>query len=49
MNIHCYSNSVSQMMFWKKRNDIPVVNLGDVSEESIQNMLQHSNQLSEIR
>ncbi|XP_064843402.1 uncharacterized protein LOC135554942 [Oncorhynchus masou masou] len=42
-------NSVSQMMFWKKRNDIPVVNLGGVSEESIQNMLQHLNQLSEIR
>ncbi|XP_055740751.1 uncharacterized protein LOC129825047 isoform X2 [Salvelinus fontinalis] len=41
--------SVSQMMFWKKRNDIPVVNLGDVSEESIQNMLQHLNQLSETR
>ncbi|XP_029507550.2 uncharacterized protein LOC115122484 isoform X2 [Oncorhynchus nerka] len=41
--------SVSQMMFWKKRNDIPVVNLGGVSEESIQNMLQHLNQLSEIR
>ncbi|XP_029507548.2 uncharacterized protein LOC115122484 isoform X1 [Oncorhynchus nerka] len=42
-------SSVSQMMFWKKRNDIPVVNLGGVSEESIQNMLQHLNQLSEIR
>ncbi|XP_038845249.1 uncharacterized protein LOC120044646 [Salvelinus namaycush] len=42
-------SSVSQMMFWKKRNDIPVVNLGDVSEESIQNMLQHLNQLSETR
>uniref|UniRef100_A0A8K9X7Q0 Apolipoprotein L n=1 Tax=Oncorhynchus mykiss TaxID=8022 RepID=A0A8K9X7Q0_ONCMY len=42
-------SSVRQIMFWKKRNDIPVVNLGDVSEESIQNMLQHSNQLSEIR
>nr|XP_046159488.1 uncharacterized protein LOC123998565 [Oncorhynchus gorbuscha] len=42
-------SSVSQMMFCKKRNDIPVVNLGGVSEESIQNMLQHLNQLSEIR
>uniref|UniRef100_A0A4W5NAI0 Apolipoprotein L n=1 Tax=Hucho hucho TaxID=62062 RepID=A0A4W5NAI0_9TELE len=40
---------ISQIMFWKKRNDIPVVNLGDVREESIQNMLQHLNQLSEIR
>eukprot|EP00063_Salmo_salar_P074509 XP_014049344.1 PREDICTED: uncharacterized protein LOC106601559 isoform X2 [Salmo salar] len=41
--------SISQIMFWKKRNDIPVVNLGDVSEESIQNMMDHLNQLSEIR
>ncbi|CAB1342049.1 unnamed protein product [Coregonus sp. 'balchen'] len=40
---------ISQMLFWKKKNDIPVVNLGDVREESIQNMLDHLNQLSEIR
>ncbi|XP_029584154.1 uncharacterized protein LOC115171465 isoform X2 [Salmo trutta] len=41
--------SISPMLFWKKRNDIPVVNLGDVSEESIQKMMDHLNQLSEIR
>uniref|UniRef100_A0A4W5N6X7 Apolipoprotein L n=1 Tax=Hucho hucho TaxID=62062 RepID=A0A4W5N6X7_9TELE len=40
---------ISQIMFWKKRNDIPVVNLGDVREESIQKMLDHLNQLSDIR
>ncbi|XP_055740801.1 uncharacterized protein LOC129825059 isoform X2 [Salvelinus fontinalis] len=41
---------ISQMLFWKKKNDIPVVNLGaDVSEESIQKMLDHLNQLSDIR
>ncbi|XP_035617670.1 uncharacterized protein LOC118375265 isoform X2 [Oncorhynchus keta] len=41
---------ISQMLFWKKKNDIPVVNLGaDVREESIQNMLDHLNQLSDIR
>ncbi|XP_029584153.1 uncharacterized protein LOC115171465 isoform X1 [Salmo trutta] len=42
-------SSISPMLFWKKRNDIPVVNLGDVSEESIQKMMDHLNQLSEIR
>ncbi|XP_041735331.2 uncharacterized protein LOC121568916 isoform X2 [Coregonus clupeaformis] len=41
--------SISQMLFWEKKNDIPVVNLGDVREESIQNMLDHLNQLSDIR
>uniref|UniRef100_A0A8C8I318 Apolipoprotein L n=2 Tax=Oncorhynchus tshawytscha TaxID=74940 RepID=A0A8C8I318_ONCTS len=41
---------ISQMLFWKKKNDIPVVNLGaDVREESIQKMLDHLNQLSDIR
>ncbi|XP_041718499.1 uncharacterized protein LOC121550340 isoform X1 [Coregonus clupeaformis] len=40
---------ISEMLFWKKKNYIPVVNLGDVREESIQNMLQHLNQLSDIR
>ncbi|XP_064866329.1 uncharacterized protein LOC135564676 isoform X1 [Oncorhynchus nerka] len=41
---------ISQMLFWKKKNDIPVVNLGaDVRKESIQKMLDHLNQLSDIR
>ncbi|XP_064843798.1 uncharacterized protein LOC135555368 isoform X1 [Oncorhynchus masou masou] len=40
---------ISQMLFWKKK-DIPVVNLGaDVREESIEKMLDHLNQLSDIR
>ncbi|XP_071241310.1 uncharacterized protein [Salvelinus alpinus] len=40
----------SQMLFWKNKNDIPVVNLGaDVSEESIQKMMDHLNQLNDIR
>ncbi|KAK6311984.1 hypothetical protein J4Q44_G00176480 [Coregonus suidteri] len=42
-------SSISQMLFWEKKNDIPVVNLGDVREESIQYMLDHLNQLSDIR
>uniref|UniRef100_A0A673WJQ5 Apolipoprotein L n=1 Tax=Salmo trutta TaxID=8032 RepID=A0A673WJQ5_SALTR len=42
-------SSISPMLFWKKKNDIPVVNLGDVSEESIQKMMDHLNQLNDIR
>jgi hypothetical protein len=37
------------MLFWKKKNDIPVVNLGDVSEKSIEKMMDHLNQLKDIR
>uniref|UniRef100_A0A4W5L090 Apolipoprotein L n=1 Tax=Hucho hucho TaxID=62062 RepID=A0A4W5L090_9TELE len=42
-------SSISQMLFWKNKNDIPVVNLGDVREESIQKMMDHLNQLNDIR
>ncbi|XP_038836636.1 apolipoprotein L1-like [Salvelinus namaycush] len=41
--------SSSQMLFWKNKND-SLVNLGaDVSEESIQKMMDHLNQLNDIR
>ncbi|CAB1342052.1 unnamed protein product [Coregonus sp. 'balchen'] len=31
-------SSISQMLFWEKKNDIPVVNLGDVREEMDQHL-----------
>ncbi|XP_036797229.1 apolipoprotein L5-like isoform X4 [Oncorhynchus mykiss] len=42
-------SSISQMLFWKKKNDIPVVNLDDVSEKSIEKMMDQLNQLNDIR